>query len=534
MRPTRKGGLLAAAAATAIAGVAVAPLGAGAVPAPAGPFEGPCATPAADAYGDAGDLFALTADARLVRFDGQGFVKVERSVALTGLPRGVRLVGIDTRPATGQVYGVGTDSRVYVLDPQTGAASAVGTEPFAPAISGQAGVDFNPVADRLRVVTSSGQNLRIDPVLGTAIADTPLSYGDDGPAPRATGAAYTNSAAGATSTTLYDLDPTRDALVVQNPPNDGTLTAVGSLGVDIAAADGFDIAGDRAYAAVRSSAGASQLARIDLATGRVTSRVALPLDVVGLTFSAGPTTTAYATTADGRLLAFDRTRPDVAGTARTVTGLQAGERLVGIDVRPATGALVGIGSTSRIYTLNPVTGAATVLSGPFTPALGAGETAVGVDFNPTVDRIRVVTGSGANLRINPATGAATTDTALSYGSGAVPVAAGAAYTNSEAGATTTVLYDLDAGTDSLVVQSPPNDGTLTTVGALGVDVQPGAGFDISPDGVALAALQPAGSAASGLYCVALGTGRARLAGPIAGGGTVTGLAVAPRGVRLGR
>jgi len=87
-------------------------------------------------------------------------------VAITGLAGGERLLGIDTRPANGQLYAVGSTGRLYVIDPTSGAAGQVGT-PFATALSGERfGVDFNPTVDRLRIVSDTRQNLRIDPTTG--------------------------------------------------------------------------------------------------------------------------------------------------------------------------------------------------------------------------------------------------------------------------------------------------------------------------------------------------------------------------------
>jgi len=148
----------------------------------------------------------------------------------------------------------------------------------------------------------------------------------------------------------------------------------------------------------------------------------------------------------------------------------------------------------------------------------------------------VVTSSGQNLRLNPDTGAvAGVDTPLSYAAddryaGTRPTVTHAAYTNNQAGAASTTLYDLDTGLDVLAVQQPPNDGLLRTTGRVGVNVAGPGGFDIAADGAALAALSPAGSAGTRLYSVDLSIGRARLLGKVGRGSTLTGLAVAPRGV----
>ncbi|GAB2991992.1 hypothetical protein GCM10027184_52610 [Saccharothrix stipae] len=67
--------------------------------------------------------------------------------------------------------------------------------------------------DRIRLVTSKGQNLRLHPDTGAVAAtDGVLAHVDGGSAPRVAAAGYTNSVAGATSTTLYAIDsePGRD------------------------------------------------------------------------------------------------------------------------------------------------------------------------------------------------------------------------------------------------------------------------------------------------------------------------------------
>jgi len=213
-----------------------------------------------------------------------------------------------------------------------------------------------------------------------------------------------------------------------------------------------------------------------------------------------------------------------------VTGLGAGERLVGLDVRPATGQLLGLSSNSRLYVVDPATGTATPIgTAAFTPALSGGF--FGFDFNPTVDRIRVTSDARQDLRLNPDTGAtAAVDGVLTYattdaGNGMVPQVVGSAYANSVRGATTTQLFDIDVARDALVLQNPPNNGTLVTVGLLGVDAQGDAGFDIaSSDGMAWAALRVPGQGGSGLYRISLTTGAATLVGRIGGGVAVTGLA----------
>jgi hypothetical protein len=196
-----------------------------------------------------------------------------------------------------------------------------------------------------------------------------------------------------------------------------------------------------------------------------------------------------------------------------------------------------VGSTSQLYVIDIGTGFATRKGSPFTPPLQGRW--FGVDFNPVVDRLRIVSNTGQNLRLNPDTGAvASADKALNYAAGDVNAGArgsavGAAYTNPDNDPTTpTVLYDIDSGRDVLAIQNPPNDGTLNTVGALGVGsgTREIVGFDIGVIGesgsatqVALAALRrPALAGISELFSIDLTTGQAQNLGAI---GAITGLAI---------
>jgi hypothetical protein len=199
-----------------------------------------------------------------------------------------------------------------------------------------------------------------------------------------------------------------------------------------------------------------------------------------------------------------------------LSGLAAGERIVGLDRRPATGGLVALGATSRIYAVDAASGAATAIGNPFTPALDGAN--FGFTFDPAADRIRTVSDTGQNFRMNPETANVATDTNLQYaaddpGAGTAPNVIGASYTNST---TSTALYDIDAARDALVIQNPPAAGTLRTVGALGVDVIGPGGFDVSPfTNTAFAALRRAGQTNPELFQINLQTGAATAVGPIA-------------------
>jgi len=226
--------------------------------------------------------------------------------------------------------------------------------------------------------------------------------------------------------------------------------------------------------------------------------------------------TVVALTSGNRLLFFDSATPGTVTKTITVTTV-TDEILVAIDFRPQTGDLYAVAASGRIYVLNLTSGAASIPNASPT-ALSGGR--FGFDFNPTVDRIRVTSDAEQNIRLHPDTGAvAGVDMNLQFAltdvhTGADPNVVASAYTNNFVGAGATVLYDIDSNFDALLIQNPPNAGTLNTVGALGVDTTDRAGFDISPGtGIAYASLTVAGT--TGLYRIELASGAATLVGAIA-------------------
>lgn len=214
-------------------------------------------------------------------------------------------------------------------------------------------------------------------------------------------------------------------------------------------------------------------------------------------------------------------------TRVTVSGVTG--TLLGIDFRPANGLLYGVTSANNIYTIDPATGAATLVCTLTTSFDGALHS--GVDFNPQSDRLRLVARNGQNLRIHADLGATATDGALVYAAtdhnvGKKPTITAVAYTNSVSGAPATKTFDIDADLDILVLQEPPNDGVLVTVGPLGIDFGPMGGFDILTDGSGVDhAFAASGST---LYAVDLVTGAATTLGTIGDGSfNLVGLAAYP-------
>ncbi len=446
-------------------------------------------------------FYGITASGNnLIKFNAKAPGTSLATTIITGLPAGEKIIAIDFRPATGQLYGLGNTSRLYIINQESGVATIVGTAPFAPAIAGSlVGFDFNPTVDRIRLVTSAGQNLRLNPETGmVAATDIVLNPGT----PAVVAVAYTNSVAGAATTTLFDIDLATNKLYKQDPPNNGVLVEVGSLGVASGNESGFDIAPDNSVALASFNIGANVgLYQIDLSTGKATNLGNLSTPIIGLAIPTPPV--AYAVDNSNNLQIFNFNIPGTP-ISKPVTGLQVGENIVGIDMRPATAQLYALGSTSRLYAINMSSGAATMVgTGPLSTLLVG--TSFAFDFNPTVDRIRVISNTGQNLRLNPIDGTvAAIDGALNPGT---PMVSAAAYTNNFAGSTATVLFDIDPATDKLYTQIPPNNGTLVEVGNLGINVETSNGFDIGGTTNKAYALLTVGSTTK-IYNINLTTGAA--------------------------
>jgi hypothetical protein len=229
-------------------------------------------------------------------------------------------------------------------------------------------------------------------------------------------------------------------------------------------------------------------------------------------------------TSANEIARFDAANPGTA-TRTAITGLDAGDRFVGIDLRPSNNTIYGLTLSNRLYTLNETTGAATFVAALSSTVIN-GAQGWGLDFNPVADfagatSLRVVGSMGGNFAINAATGAVTVATPIAAGH------SGVAYINSSpAGApTTTGLYYINGATDTLAFAATGfNNPTITTVGALGLDVLNANGFEVLGNGMAYAALnRDGGTLGTGLYGINLMTGAATLVGEF--NGTLTGLAV---------
>lgn len=247
--------------------------------------------------------------------------------------------------------------------------------------------------------------------------------------------------------------------------------------------------------------------------------VALTLLALGI-WNSPPTNAEpmFGVTSTNALIRFDSDLPGTIQSSTAITGLQSGETILGIDFRPSSNQLYGLGSTDRLYTLNLDTAVATQVG---TTAFSSNVlgTNPGFDFNPVSDTARVVTALDASMRVNPSTGAlASDDTTLAFATGdpnlsADPTITCVAYNNNFVGASTTTLFGIDSVLNALVTVggeagSPsPNGGQLFTQGTIGFDTSDNCGFDISNfSGDAFLALSTSTDSASNLFTLDFGTG----------------------------
>jgi hypothetical protein len=509
---------------------------------------------------------------------------------LTGVTTGDIIVSIDRRPQNNRLYGLGYNGtsgtvRLYQISEETGTAGAL-PDPTTSFVDEDGNpvriglnadtkieIDFNPLVDRLRVVTSNGQNFRMNPNTGDFI-DGNLGGGaltginmdgiTHGSTSTLTGAAYTNNQTNVTATTLYTHDNTTKGVFIQSPPNEGTQTGSNILTTAPFNIAGFDIGADALVTtsnnAVTSGTG-NLFAQLEFGGPQLFCSFNLVTAAMGTCNAVGSNTSGVlglalndfsglsiiGLSSAGNLVRFKSSTPGTTTTVAT-SGITAGESLVGIDFRPSTGQLfsVGINATANIgtvYILDPQTGVATVvgstgsISGVDFPDPASSTYAI--NFNPTADRIRLITSTGINMRLSPLNGIVSSNDVAINGLGAV--VNGASYTDSYGGATLTTLYTIDALNKAIYIQNPANNGTqtnkinlvfspdITFNAELGFEIQSGA--RVSANGAALTSDFPHTAYAtltSGgvpkLYLIDLTTGQATVVGTL--GTSLRSLAVA--------
>ncbi|TAJ84421.1 MAG: DUF4394 domain-containing protein [Reyranella sp.] len=218
----------------------------------------------------AGTLVGLTNDNKLVKID-TSMMAASAPMVISGTGK---LVGIDVRPADGKLWGLTETGQLVTIDPATATATPGSMLSEKVTLGARPVVDFNPVADRLRVIAADGVSLRINVDTGATTVDKPLNYDasdtNTGKKPMVAAGAYTNSMKGAKATELFHVDGSTGGLVLQNPPNDGVLKTRGMVGITGAPDVVMDIANEGEGKNTAWLIGGGTLYTIDLASGKAT------------------------------------------------------------------------------------------------------------------------------------------------------------------------------------------------------------------------------------------------------------------------
>jgi hypothetical protein len=217
-------------------------------------------------------MIAALQDGKSIVWIDTDQMKVTGSVKLDG---GASLIGFDVRPADNKLYGVTPDGTIVTIDVRSGKWEKKSQLTEALPKDATFSVDFNPVADRLRVLSSTGMSLRINVEDGKATVDGSLKYAEadanKGKQPKVTAAAYSNSVAGTKETALYDIDAANGTFVRQAPPNDGILNTIGKLGTKVDGSVAFDIWSDGKGGNTGWLLAGDTLHMVDIATGMTKS-----------------------------------------------------------------------------------------------------------------------------------------------------------------------------------------------------------------------------------------------------------------------
>ena len=221
---------------------------------------------------------AASAASIIALVDGKTLVTIDpaskKATGKADIKGATNVVGIDVRPADGMLYAVNADGGIYTVDAKSGQATMKSklSETLKSGVT--VTIDFNPVADRLRILTSEGTSLRVNVDDGKATVDGALKFKDGdanaGKTPMVVAGAYTNSANPKPSATaLYNIDAASGSLVSQAPPNDGILNTIGSLGIKLNGAVAFNIVNKGEDNAAWLATG-GMLYSVDLKTGKAT------------------------------------------------------------------------------------------------------------------------------------------------------------------------------------------------------------------------------------------------------------------------
>lgn len=528
--------------------------------------------------------FSTTSSAQLIKalsngkiytFDAKSPSKlIGNPVSLTGLGTGQTIVGMDYRPNTGELFCLGYNAskgtaRLYLVN-ANGSLSIINFNDIKIELgNGPIGFDFNPTVDRIRVVSASNKNYRLNPTTGElSNTDADLNYItadiNEGKNPFIGTCAYTNSYVAATSTALYVFDDSLNNFALQNPPNNGVLTTLSNnTNIVINTLDrssDMDIYFDAStnsnkafFATNPKETKNDNLYTIDLSTGSaaLVGQIGTGLeiqDIAVLIERKVPNLSGhliYGLTltnagANHNLISFSATNPSVIRTLTTLNGLKPGFTIIGMDYRVSDGQLYALAKkntvdSALIYKINPVSGSSTLLKDTLL-SLIVGNGPIGFDINPVNDRMRVVSSNTVQYTIDFDSLIVKTKDNLRYQNGdsnvsKQPFIGTIAYSNNYLGASSTQLFDIDDSLNTLAKQNF-DLGLLNTVGRLGQLINTAdasADMDIVSDKIQQSntlylAANTGTSNNDDLFSIDLATGKATIIGRIGFGSALKNIA----------
>jgi hypothetical protein len=270
------------------------------------------------AMASADTVFGLTSGGAIFSFDSSSPNTITGVVVVTGTGADT-LVDIDFYQVNGALFGFASSGNLYRINPFTGVATLDVSPQMS--IGTAVSADFNPMADRARIISAGNQNYRLTPSVQTPGPANPGAVTFDGNfafapgsgmgTPNLLGAAYTNPFDGTGSTSLYTVDMNNLYLNTVGPQFN-TLTLVGSLGITLNGLVGFDISQASGLAFLSNN---DSLYTVNLQTGAATLVGTIgggvPANTISIAAVAVPepgTSALLATAAIGALVLYVRRR----------------------------------------------------------------------------------------------------------------------------------------------------------------------------------------------------------------------------------
>lgn len=489
-------------------------------------------TGSSSSSGSTGNVVATTTSGKLITFDREDPTKAKTTIQIAGLAKGEFITGLDQNPDDNQFYAITNQGAVMLLDIISGVAtplqemqpdlSQIGNA-FEGLPTGPIGANFNPLTGLMQIVTGDGENFLLNVKSGLVLTGKGFNAG-------LTGAGFSDSFKGGGKIKFAGLDGLHGKLFLKGSPNGGDLGSPIPLGFDAKGVAGFDIdaTNQSGYALLKLS-DAWKVVKLKLG-GEANSPADILGNLPGLGSGDAPSAMAllqplvqvFGLTHNNQLLSFLPSDPSTILNTLPVQGLLSGEKLLGIDMRPADGQMYGLTDLGRLLKIDTLTGGTTFITQLAEPLSGV----ISTDWDPTKDVLHIITEQGKNFELSPngfinlLTSILNLVTDLLGGLlGHNPLIDGSAFTNNFPGADQLgQLLNLDMANGQLLQLLPLDVLDLGSLGLPGGSH--GCGFDVigGGNGLSLAAIQTLANGPCTAFLVDTVTGVTTQLGAIGGTG----------------